>query len=163
MQMPPSAVRTVTPSQEIVDAPPPICSQLTTMMPGTAQANLRQKYPYGSPEWFDAYSRRTPNVESFFGNLRDESAQHMARGRIRVMGRAKNSWMLAWWIAAVNLRLISAFTDETKRRLSDPARVLSRRKPRRNRAIPFVDLKKIEKENNKKKRRQTAAASGSPP
>ena len=87
----------------------------------------------------------------------------MARGRIRVMGRAKNAWMLAWWIAAVNLRLIRAFDRETAKQNSNPARVLDRRKPRRNREIPFVDLKKIEKQKNKGKRRQTAAASGSPP
>lgn len=159
----PLTIRTVKPSKEIVKTPPPICSQQTVVMPGSSQANLRQKYRYGSEEWFDAYSRRTPNVESFFGNLRDESAQHMARGRIRVMGRAKNSWMLAWWIAAVNMRLIAAFERETQRQLSDPGRVLDRRKPRRNRAIPFVDLRKIEKRLNKGKRRQSATASGSPP
>jgi hypothetical protein len=79
------------------------------------------------------------------------------------MGRAKNMWMLAWWIAAVNIRLIAAFERETRKQQTNPGRILTRRKPRRNRAVAYVDLKKKTKRENKENRRTAAAASGSPP
>jgi len=75
-------------------------------------------------------------VETYFSLIEDQGKQHLARGRVKVLGLARTSFMVAFWAAAVNLRVIDRFNTNAKR-----ARVISlTRKPRRNRAVPFADI-----------------------
>jgi hypothetical protein len=60
----------------------------------------------------------------------------MSRGRIKMMGLAKTSVMVAFWTAAANLRLLDAFDREEARRAANGGVVItSLRKPRRHRAV----------------------------
>ena len=87
----------------------------------------------------DIYGRFRPAVESFFSLIKDPGKEHMARGRIKMMGIAKTSIMVAFWAASANFRLIDAFERRLERE-RDPDRLRhSPRKPRKRRAIPYAD------------------------
>ena len=61
----------------------------------------------------------------------------MARGRIKMMGLARTSIMVAFWTAAANFRLIDAF--ERGEQHDDPDYRYLPRQPRRRRAVPYAD------------------------
>src|SRR5690606_29740663 len=92
----------------------------------------------GTPEWYDIYQRCRPAVESFFSMLTDPGKEHMDRGRIKMMGIAKTSILVAFWAAAANFRLIDAFERRLERE-ANPDRQYIPRKPRRRRAVPYTD------------------------
>lgn len=57
-----------------------------------------------TPQWQASYGRRNL-VEGAFGNLKNDPAQDITRGRIHVMGRVKTTLMLAFAAMAHNLRI----------------------------------------------------------
>jgi hypothetical protein len=127
---------TIYPDQALRSSPPPCCSQDTVSVQVEIQSNTRQSRAWGSREWFDVYARLRPAVESFFSLIKDPGKEHMSRGRIKMMGLAKTSVMVAFWTAAANLRLLDAFDREEARRASGGGlTVTSLRKPRRHRAV----------------------------
>lgn len=102
------------------------------------QSSTRQDRTFGSREWYDAYRRLRPAVESFYSMIKDPGKEHIARGRVKMMGLAKTSIMLAFYTASVNFRLIDAFDREQQlaaERAANGGHVVSRRTPRRNRAV----------------------------
>lgn len=107
---------TLYPEPGLQASPPPCCSQQTVSVPVEIQSATRQSRTWGTREWFDAYARLRPAVESFFGLLKDPGKEHMSRGRVKMMGIAKTSVMVAFWAAAANLRLLAAFNRDEKRR-----------------------------------------------
>jgi hypothetical protein len=127
---------TIYPDQALASTPPPCCSQTTISVPAEIQSATRQSRTWGSREWFDVYARLRPAVESFFSLIKDPGKEHMSRGRIKMMGLAKTSIMVAFWTAAANLRLLDAFEREEARRSAKGGVVVTiPRQPRRHRAV----------------------------
>lgn len=127
---------TVYPDRTLVADPPKVCTQRTITIGNEVCDSTRQKHRWNTEDWYDAYKRRRRAVETFFSLIEDQGKQEMARGRVKIMGVARTSFMVAFWAAAVNLRVIGRFNTSTKH-----ARVISlTRKPRRNRAVPFADI-----------------------
>lgn len=126
---------TVYPDQTLQASPPTCCSQTTVSVPVEIQSSTRQQRSWGSREWFDVYTRLRPAVESFFSVVKDPGKEHMSRGRIKMMGLAKTSVMVAFWTAAANFRLIDAYDREEARRAANGGHVVSPRTPRRHRAV----------------------------
>lgn len=130
----PMSKRPIYPDQTLVENPPKVCIQSTVTVPNEVAASTRQQYPWGTKDWYDAYKRRRRGVESFFSLIKDPGKQEMSRGRIKMMGIARTSIMVAFWTAAVNLRIVAAFTERMRRQ-----RVTAITRPsRRNRAVPFT-------------------------
>lgn len=65
--------------------------------------------PHGSAAWWDSINRRN-RVEGIFGNVKNDAAQNVIRGRFRVMGLARVSLMTLFLVMAANLRLMQTFT-----------------------------------------------------
>lgn len=61
----------------------------------------RQRYRYGTTEWFSDYYRRN-SVESANSDIKTHLA-HVRRGFTRVFGTAKNALLLAFTAAATNV------------------------------------------------------------
>lgn len=143
MKTPSAELPTVYPDQSLQDHPPKVCTQQTVTIKGTFAADVRQPYRWGTPEWFDAYDRRTPNVESSFGNLRQAGKQHMARGRIMCMGKAKTTLLLTFQVAAMNVRLTDAFLRTSAKKASSRVRKKTNGQPvvRRRREVPYAARK----------------------
>lgn len=132
---------TVYPEPGLQASPPVCCSQQTISVPVEIQSATRQSRTWGTREWFDAYARLRPAVESFFGLIKDPGKEHMSRGRVKMMGIAKTSVMVAFWAAAANLRLLAAFNRDEKRRAEaaeDGEVAKATRQPRRHRALPLI-------------------------
>ncbi len=72
---------------------------------------LRDELPYwqpdlyGSADWYASYNRRN-RIEGIFGNLKNDAAQDITRGSVRVMGLAKTAFLTMVAVMAVNLRLL---------------------------------------------------------
>ena len=154
-----SALPRIYPSEDLLAAPPKVGAQQTVTISGSSGVTLRQEKQWGSQDWFDRYNRRTPNVESGFGNLRMPGKQHMTLGRIMVMGRAKISFLLAFYIAAVNLRLIDSYLAAKAREAANPQRLVRRRRKSQRLAVPYADRDQARKKQaGKTKRRQRTRA-----
>lgn len=106
--------------------------------PVDIQSNSRQTPAWGTREWYDIYARFRPAVELFFSMLTDPGKEHMERGRIKMMGLAKTSILVAFWTAAANFRLIDAF-ERAEQKANDPEYAYVSRRPRRRRAVPYAD------------------------
>jgi len=89
---------------------PTACAQAKTRI-GFDELPFWQQDAWMTPQWQASYGRRNL-VEGAFGNLKNDPAQDITRGRIHVMGRAKTTLMLAFAAMAHNLRIaaISATT-----------------------------------------------------
>lgn len=66
--------------------------------------------------------RSGPSSNRAFGAL--VGKEHMERGRIKVMGIAKTSFLVAFWVASANFRLIDAF-ERQQDRADDPTTATS--------------------------------------
>lgn len=128
---------TVYPDPGLSSTPPPCCSQTTISVPVEIQSATRQSRTWGTREWFDAYARLRPAAESFFSLIKDAGKEHMSRGRIKMMGLAKTSVMVAFWAAAANLRLLDAFDRAQAKAAANGSAVQIRslRPARRHRAV----------------------------
>ena len=87
---------------------------------------LYQRDIYGSKTWARSYGRRGGNVESFFAAIKDEAAEGVRRGRIRVRGLIKTGLAVAFAIASANVRLARAWdrrsqSPKKKRRVGRPS------------------------------------------
>ncbi len=80
--------------------------------------------------------------------------QHMARGRIMVVSRAKIAFLLSFYIAAVNFPLIDSFNRETAEAAANPTRLVRRRPAGSHRAIPYVDRGRKTASDTRRRRSQ---------
>ena len=84
-----------------------VCAQQTVTVPAS-DLPFWQPTPFGTREWWNSWNRRN-RVEGLFGNIKNDAAQNLTRGRIRVMGLAKTSFMVLFVAMAANLRLADTF------------------------------------------------------
>jgi hypothetical protein len=112
---------------------PKICGQQKSRVQMT-ELPFWQPIPHGSAEWWDSFNRRN-RIEGVFGNVKNDAAQNVTRGRFRVMGLAKVSLMTLFIVMATNLRLTQTFQARQEKAARDAAReaaghVRQRRQPR---------------------------------
>jgi hypothetical protein len=93
-----------------------------------------QPLPHRSVAWYDSFNRRN-RIERTFGNVKNDAAQNVTRGRFRVMGVARLSLMTLFIVMAANLRLAQTFLARQEKFAADAAReaaghVRQRRQPR---------------------------------
>jgi len=110
---------------------PTACAQAKTRI-GFDELPFWQQDAWMTPQWQASYGRRNL-VEGAFGNLKNDPAQDITRGRIHVMGRAKTTLMLAFAAMAHNLRIaaISATRASTPPPLTPPKARTPRLRSRR--------------------------------
>jgi hypothetical protein len=94
-----------------------ICMQQTSRTQAS-ELPFWQNELHGSVEWFDSWNRRN-RVEGLFGNIKNDAAQNITRGRIRVMGLAKVSLMCLFVAMAANLRLADTFAAQQKQKAAE--------------------------------------------
>jgi hypothetical protein len=92
---------------------------------------LYQRDIFGSKKWFDSYARRGSSVEPYFGALKDDAAEGLRRGRVRVRGLIKTGLMVAFALASTNRRLALSFEAGRARRSAGTAVKKTRGRPRR--------------------------------
>jgi hypothetical protein len=127
---------TMYPTRELKENPPPVCAQKTVTLEREPIAATSQPVPLYTEEWYDLFKRRRRVVETAFSLVKDPGKEHLARGKIRVMGLAKTAFLTAFLFMAVNLRQIDAFNARIER--EQVFRVASPRRSRANRAVPFL-------------------------
>jgi hypothetical protein len=111
---------------------PAICGQQNSRVQMT-ELPFWQPVPHGSAEWWDSFNRRN-RIEGILGNVKNDAAQNVTRGRFRVMGLAKVSLMSLFIVMAANLRLTQTFHARQQKAAADAAReatghVRQRRQP----------------------------------
>src|SRR3712207_1143672 len=80
-----------------------------------------QPLPHGSAAWYDSINGRN-RIEGIFGNVKNDAAQNLTRGRFRVMGLARTSLMSLFIVMAANLRLMQTFTARQQKAADTAAR-----------------------------------------
>ncbi|MGY1884841.1 hypothetical protein ACI799_06010 [Blastococcus sp. SYSU DS0753] len=112
---------------------PAICGQQKSRVQMT-ELPFWQPTAHGSAQWWDSFNRRN-RIEGIFGNVKNDAAQNVTRGRFRVMGLAKVSLMTLFIVMAANLRLTQTFQARQEKAAAGAAReaaghVRQRRQPR---------------------------------
>lgn len=103
------------PTTACVKGEPCACGKTVTITPDMYPRE-RQEAAWGSTDWVSAYYRRV-GIESFNAELKTHRLD-LRRGFTRVFGRVKNTVLLAFAFAGVNVRILAAW--HAKRRLADP-------------------------------------------
>ena len=145
---------------------PKICGQQKTRVEAT-ELPYWQKDLYGTAAWWKSWKRRN-RVEGLFGNVKNDAAQNIRHGQIRVMGLAKVSLMALFLPMAANLRLadtnaINRAKAEAEKAAEQAGVVKKTRKPRRRTQLitemgEYIARKKAEREAN-----EAVTAPPSPP
>lgn len=91
------------------------CSKTVTIGPGQS-ARERQPRPWGTTDWAIAYGRRSA-IESGNAELKTHRL-NIRRGFTRVFGAVRNTLLIAFAIAGMNVRLLREW--HSVRRLADP-------------------------------------------
>jgi hypothetical protein len=99
-------------------------------VPPTVLSKTRGKHIYMTPEWRVSYARRT-GVERAFGNIKDDAAEALKRGRCRLYGRATYQLLRALAYVVRNLRVLKSFAARQARVAAAAAGGRSHRHPRR--------------------------------
>ncbi|SCX38881.1 hypothetical protein SAMN03159343_0529 [Klenkia marina] len=115
---------------------PKICGQQKSRV-SMDELPFWQPLPHGSAEWWKSINRRN-RVEGIFGNVKNDAAQNLTRGRFRVMGLARTTLMSLFTVMAANLRLMQTFTARQRKAAAAKAAAAAgatpvrsvRRKPR---------------------------------
>jgi hypothetical protein len=121
-------LRVVVPA-DLEARPPPICSQQSVTVPPHVGAKYAQDLLYGSPEWEATYATLRSSIEGFNGFVKDgahEALDDPERRRIR--GVAAQSVLVAFLLAAANLRKIATFNCEEKALASGKLKRLPKRR-----------------------------------
>ncbi|MCP2340658.1 hypothetical protein [Actinomadura rupiterrae] len=119
----------VDPRPSPVSEPPPICKQGSITIGSEDGAKHWQAHPYGSPIWQKLYFRLRNAVEGFNGFAKDDAQEAIERAqKRRIRGVAAQSLVLAFQLARVNQRKISAWIDTLPGEDGQPRRRARRRK-----------------------------------
>jgi hypothetical protein len=99
-------------SAELVTHPPTVCEQETVTFPPDANTKLRQKLPFGSPEWARTYHALRATIEGVNGFVKDHAKEAAGEpGKRRIRGMAAQSLFLAFLLFASNWRKIDTFLE----------------------------------------------------
>jgi hypothetical protein len=109
---------------------PAICGQETARVYADELPYWQQLIP-GSLEHYLSVNRRN-RVEGYFGNVKNSAAQDVNRGNMRVMGLAKTSFLVMFFVMAANMRLLDTFEQRQARKQAegDTPPVKQTRQPR---------------------------------
>ncbi len=117
--------------------PPPVCTQCTISTnlyrdeaAQQAGSRIAATYQQSLPRrWWDRYQPARAAVEGLFGNPKPAAGQNLAPGTIHLKGRARMTIMVAFAVAAPNLRLVERFPATRphadvphRRRVTEPPR-----------------------------------------
>ena len=105
----------IDPSPEMVANPPKVCRQRTVTIHKDKGARYLQDLRYGSQEQTDVYNALRQAQEGFHGFAKDEAEEALgAAGNRRIRGRAAQTMMAAFLIAAAGLRKVDTFMREAQ-------------------------------------------------
>ncbi|MCU1351800.1 MAG: hypothetical protein JWM05_1009 [Acidimicrobiales bacterium] len=95
--------------------PPPSCTQSTITLPAVAYGQLRQALAFASDEQHRTYSMLRSYIEGINGIAKDGSYSNLANAsRPGVRGTAAQSMLVAFMLAASNIKLLSTFHRKAK-------------------------------------------------
>jgi len=95
--------------------PPAVCRQQTVTVHKTKGARYLQDLRYGSPEQTAVYNALRQAQEGFHGFAKDEAKEALGTaGNRRFHGKAAQTIMAAFLLAAAGLRKVDAFMREAK-------------------------------------------------
>jgi hypothetical protein len=98
------------PPADIAGNKPPVCRQETVSVGPLDGAKFRQPLPYGSDEHSDLFNTLRQSQEGMHGFAKDEAHEALgAPGKRRVRGKAAQSIIAAFLLAAANIRKIRTF------------------------------------------------------
>lgn len=118
--------------------PPSVCRQATITIPPEAGAKHAQALPYGTPEWERAYYGLRNSNEGINGYAKDTATTDIeTNGKRQIRGIAATQFLLAFQLAAVNLRKQRAWYAVNPPDPQTPARI--RKRPRRRKTTSITD------------------------
>ncbi len=137
---------------------PKICGQEKSRVQMT-ELPFWQPLPHGSAAWYDSINRRN-RIEGIFGNVKNDAAQNLTRGRFRVMRLARTSLMSLFIVTAANLRLVQTFTARQQEAAATAARTAAGHAPapRQRRQPRFHNRLRAEMRERITQQRAVAAA-----
>ncbi len=89
---------------------PTCCTQRTVTTGLDAQAKIEQEHYWGSEKWRRRYNART-YVEGAFGNVKNPTAEGVARDFVRVFGLGRVTFAVGIALVAHNLRMLRGNTE----------------------------------------------------
>jgi hypothetical protein len=111
--------------------PPKVCCQSSITIAPEDGAKHWQSHFYGGREWRKIYPRLRNSVEGFNGYAKDDAHEAIERAQNRrIRGIAAQTFLLAFQLAAANLRKISSWLDGLATDDGGPRRRARRRKIR---------------------------------
>lgn len=124
----------IRPSRDLLENPPPCCTQETVTIPPEAGARFAQALQYASPEHRRTYSTLRNSIEGMNGFFKDAAFEAIGESqRRRVRGVAPQSIMVAFQLMAANLRKVVAYAEDLRR--ADESDAKPRRRRRRTRPL----------------------------
>jgi hypothetical protein len=125
----------IDPPEDMIANPPKACRQRTITVHKDKGARYLQDLRYGSPEQTDVYNALRQAQEGFHGFAKDEAEEALgAAGNRRIRGKAAQTMMAAFLIAAAGLRKVDTFMREAQ--VDEHGDLYVIRRPRSDQASP---------------------------
>lgn len=100
-----------------------ICVQQSIAVPAEVDGKNRQRHPYLSQRWFNAYRKRS-TVERGFASVKHPANEDVGRGWVELFGLTKVTLMFAIGAMSQNLRLAVRYIKEHPEEADDSCLIL---------------------------------------